>query len=82
MVEIFYSLLLIGLGLMNLYSGYKFLTDKKFMKKYVKESVKIKIWRKWLGPKRMLKFVKYVFAPLGLLLGFLLVILGILMLFL
>ena len=81
MTEIFYSLLLTGIGVMNLYFAYKFLTDKKFVKKYLKESPKVIIWRKWLGPKRMLKLVKFVFAPLGIILGLCLIVLGTMMLF-
>jgi len=75
--DIIYPILMLGIGVLNLYLASKFLRDPKFAKNYIETSPKAWIWRKIFGVEKATKLTKSVFAPLGIVLGIGLIIFGI-----
>lgn len=64
-----YGILLILVGVVNLYYATKFLKDPQFAESYIKKSPKAFIWRTLFGEEKAVKITKRVFAPIGILLG-------------
>ena len=77
---IFYSILLIGIGALNLFYATKFLRYPQFAKRYIETSPKAWLWRKIFGVEKAIKITKSVFAPLGIILGVGFIIFGIILL--
>lgn len=78
MVEInLVSLLTIVIGIIAVYLSYKCIKDPKFAKKYVETNPKAFIWRKLFGVEKSVKMTRTVFAPLGVAIGILLIVIGI-----
>lgn len=64
-----YGIVLILVGVVNLYYATKFLKDPKFAEDYIRKSHKAFIWRKIFGEEKAIKITKSVFAPIGILFG-------------
>lgn len=80
MAELLYSILLICVGALDLVYSIKFFVNHKFAKKYIETSPKAWIWRKLFGIKKAIKITRSIFAPLGIIIGVILIILGIILL--
>ncbi|MHA1691938.1 MAG: hypothetical protein ACTSU7_09920 [Candidatus Heimdallarchaeaceae archaeon] len=76
---ILFSLLLIIIGAINLFFASRFLYDKKWAVKYIQTSPKAFLWRKMLGEKNAYKITKNLFAPLGLIIGLIITVLGLIL---
>ncbi len=72
-----YSLLILLAGVINFYYATKAIKDKKFLENYVKKSPKAFIWRKIFGEDKAANIIRKFFAPLGICIGIILIILGI-----
>ncbi len=70
------KIILLGVGIIDLYLAGRFLMDTNFARKYVLESPKALIWRKMWGPEMALTITRYIFAPMGIILGITLVLFG------
>ncbi len=75
-MSIGYGILLLGVGVLDLYLSVRFIRDKQFAENYVKKSPKAWLWRKLLGEERALKLTRKVFAPIGVAVGVILVLMG------
>lgn len=71
------GLLLLLIGAVDLYYARKFLKDPQFARNYIQKSPKAYIWRKFFGEEKAIRLTKTVFAPIGIALGIILVLLGI-----
>lgn len=72
--------LLIAVGIIDMFYAIKFLTNPTFAMKYIKESPKAWLWGKLFGVEKAIKVTRKIFAPLGIVLGILLITVGIVML--
>ncbi|WP_321429612.1 hypothetical protein [uncultured Methanolobus sp.] len=70
------SLLLIGVGTLDLYYATKFLKDPEYVQKYVETSSKAYLWKKAFGPEKTTKLIKSFLAPLVTVLGIVFIYLG------
>lgn len=77
MNNLLYPGLLILIGIFDLVIALRFLVDKEFGEQYIRESPKAYLWRKIFGEENAYKITKSIFVPLGILLGFAVVILGV-----
>jgi hypothetical protein len=77
MDKVLTSLFMILAGGVDLYYATKFLRNKGFAEEYVKTSPKAAIWRKIFGVEKAVSITKKIFAPIGIMLGILLVLWGI-----
>ncbi|WP_292468707.1 hypothetical protein [Methanolobus sp.] len=71
------TVLLIGVGALNLYYATKFLKDLEYAQKYAETSPKAFLWRKAFGVEKTTKIIKHIFAPLGIILGAGFILMGI-----
>lgn len=71
------TLAIIG-GCAALYYSGKSLLNEKFAENYVKKSPKAVVLRKILGVEKTIKLIRTIFAPVGILVGILLILFGIL----
>lgn len=69
--------ILIGIGIFNIIITSRVIFSKGFAEKYVTKSPKAYLWRKFFGEEKAIKIIKNFLAPIGLLLGIVLVIVGI-----
>lgn len=70
------KILLIVVGIIDLYFTGRVIVDTNFAKRYVLESPKAYIWRKMFGEYTALTITRYLFAPVGAVLGLLLIAFG------
>ncbi len=63
---ILYSIAIIAAGIFSLVMAIRFIVDKDFGERYVRESPKALIWRKLFGDDKAYKMTKTIFAPLGI----------------
>jgi hypothetical protein len=75
-----YGLVLILVGAVNLYYAIRFFKDPVFAENYIRKSPKAFLWKKLFGEEKAVKLTKRVFAPIGILLGIALVLVGFLLL--
>ncbi|NCS72097.1 MAG: hypothetical protein GW775_02420 [Candidatus Magasanikbacteria bacterium] len=64
------------LGGVNIFWATKSLIDPKFAKKYMAKSPKAWVWKKIVGEERALKVLRIVFAPIGIVVGIILLLYG------
>ena len=81
-VNMLYSILLTGIGILNLFLATKFLTDPKFAREYIEKSPKAWLWRKMFGVEKALKITKSFFVPLGIAFGIFCILFGVISFFL
>ena len=79
--NIIYSILLIIIGIINLVLSIKFIKDLQFSRQYIETNPKAWILRKVFGIEKAFKITRYYFAPFGIILGVLFILLGIVFLF-
>jgi len=82
MMEIVYSLLLIGIGILGLYFSLMSLINPAFAEKYFERSPKAWLGRKILGAERASIINRKVTLPLGIAFGLGLILAGVLLLIL
>ena len=70
------TVVLIVIGIVNLYYAGKFFKDPAFAKNYIQKSPKALIWRKLFGEEKAIKMTKTIFAPIGIILGIGLILAG------
>ena len=68
---------IILIGVFNGVLTSKILFQKGFIEKYMETSLKARYWKYFLGENRAPKIIKFVFAPIGLLLSIIIFIWGI-----
>jgi hypothetical protein len=73
---IFYSLILILVGVYAGFNGFRLMTSSEFLKEYVRKSHRTYLWKKWLGEEKTIRLTQKFFAPLGFLISALLILLG------
>ena len=73
-----YAIFIIIAGLINLYYSIRFLRNPKFADNYIKNSSKAFLLRKIFGVEKSIKILRKILAPLGILIGILLIFFGIL----
>ena len=71
------SYIMIVLGAFACIMGIRIMRDPVFAQKYVETSPKALLWRKLFGVERATKLTRTVFAPLGIVIGAMLVVFGI-----
>jgi hypothetical protein len=76
------SVLCILAGIFGLITCIRLYTDKQFGENYIKKSPKALIWRKLFGEEKAYKLTKTIFAPIGLVLGSALIIIGLYLIYL
>ena len=76
MVNVIEAVLVIGAGIIGLYTAIKFMKDPKFAKNYIETSPKAWLWRKIFGVEKAIKITKTVFAPIGVIVSIGLIIFG------
>lgn len=74
---IFYSVALIAAGIFSLIMAIRFIVDKNFGERYIRESPKAFIWRKIFGEEKAYKMTKTIFAPLGIVISTGMLIMGV-----
>ncbi len=62
----FYSVAITAAGIFSLVMAIRFIVDKNFGERYIRESPKAFIWRKMFGEEKAYKMTKTIFAPLGI----------------
>jgi len=73
---ILYSIAIIVAGIFSLVMAIRFIVDRNFGEKYIRESPKAFIWRKLFGEDRAYKMTKTIFAPLGIVISAGMIIVG------
>jgi hypothetical protein len=68
-------------GIFSIIMSWKTIKNEEFAKNYMEKSPKGWLWRKILGPERAVIAARKVFAPIGLTIGVLLVLVGIFFIF-
>ena len=71
-----YSGLCIIVGIFGIITCIRFYVDRQFGENYVKKSPKALIWRKLFGEEKAYTLIKTIFAPLGMVFGSVLIIIG------
>ena len=71
-----YALLILLVGIINFYYAIKAIKNKNFLENYVKKSPKAFIWRKMFGKDEATKIIRKVFAPIGIIIGSVLILFG------
>ncbi len=71
------GILAILIGFVDLYYSLRFLRDPIFAKKYIHSSPKAYLWRSLFGEEKAFKIASYIFAPMGILFGIGLILLGV-----
>jgi hypothetical protein len=74
---ILYSIIIIAVGIYSLVMAIRFITDKNFGERYIRESPKAFIWRRIFGEEKAYKMTKKIFAPLGIAVSTGIIIMGI-----
>ncbi|MCC2630437.1 MAG: hypothetical protein K0S38_246 [Candidatus Paceibacter sp.] len=69
------SIILIIIGIFDILLVLRITSNDEFAKRYI-QSPKALIWRKFLGEEKALILIKKIFAPIGIIVGVGLVILG------
>ncbi|MBT3298282.1 hypothetical protein HN385_05130 [archaeon] len=80
MEDLMYSILLIGIGSFNIYYSSKFIRDSKYARKYVETMPKAWLIRKIFGVNKAIKMTRKFFAPLGLVMGVIIILMGLILL--
>ena len=70
-------LLLFAVGAFGIYNASRFYLKPEYAREYVKNNRKAYIWRKIFGEEKAIKYIWGIFAPVGLLLSVLLVLVAI-----
>ena len=78
MVEMFYSLLLIGTGVVGLYFSVMSLLNPAFAEKYAERGPKAWLGRKIFGTDNLSTINRRIFLPLGVAISFGLILIGVL----
>jgi hypothetical protein len=78
--EFIIKVLIIAVGCFAFYQAHRFLKDDKFADEYTRTSPKAFIWRKIFGVEKAKKITKAIFAPAGLVLSILMILVGIVLL--
>ncbi len=73
------TILLFVAGLVSAGLGTKATFDREFAARYAEKSPKALLWRKLLGVERTTFAVHRIFGPLGMLLGFAMIVFGVLL---
>ncbi len=79
--NLFMELILIAVGLLDLYVSTKFLMNKQFARKYIESSPKAWLWRKIFGVNKAIMITRQIFAPVGLIVGVAIIVIGVILLF-
>lgn len=79
--SLFMGLILIAVGLLDLYVSTKFLMNKQFARKYIESSPKAWLWRKIFGVNKATMITRQIFAPVGLIVGVGLIVVGFVLIF-
>ncbi len=74
---ILYSVAIIAAGIFSLIMAIRFIVDKNFGERYIRESPKALIWRKIFGEEKAYKMTKTIFAPLGIVISTGMLIMGV-----
>jgi len=70
------SLILILIGIINLYFAIRFIINPEYGQDYIKNSPKAFIWRKLLGEEKAYSITRKIFVPIGIILGAVLILIG------
>jgi hypothetical protein len=74
---IFRALIFFVSGGLGIYRGYMYLMNPDFGRNYVKHSPKAYFWRAIFGEEKAERILRGFFAPLAILLGGLLILMGV-----
>lgn len=70
------KILLVLIGIVCLILSLRFYFSPVFATDFIKNSPKAWLWRKLFGEERALKITKYVFVPIGIIIGVIIIIFG------
>ncbi len=70
------KIVLIIIGVVCLFLSLIFYFNPAFASNYIKNSPKAWLWRKLFGEEKALKITKYVFVPIGIIIGIIIIIFG------
>ena len=73
----FYSILMIVVGIFNLSITIRFFVSKTFGEEYIRKSPKAWLWRKIFGEEKAYQMTKKIFAPLGMIMSICFIAFGI-----
>lgn len=68
-----YNTLLIGIGIVVIVFTGRIIFDSNYAIEYASESPKTFFWVKLFGKKMTIKLIRYLFAPMGFILGSILI---------
>ncbi|MGV8151773.1 MAG: hypothetical protein ACP5OG_01710 [Candidatus Nanoarchaeia archaeon] len=81
MENILISLIIILIGTLNLFFSLRFLNNPNYARGYIKNSPKAYLLRKLFGEEKSYYLTRKIFAPIGIVFGILLILLGLFLAF-